>query len=125
MCVEHEDMDTFWSDPAASFDFYRLALHFAPVDAVHIMCEGRLCASGSRDRTIGIWDLSSLKEPSDTRATKDSFRNFLDGHKVNSVVHITYISNRLSESLIKVGMPPMPVVYVTAYGMVKIVVFVT
>lgn len=76
-------MDRFWSDAETSFDFYQLSCHIAPVDAVHIMCGGRLCASGSRDRTIGICDLSSLRDHSDVGATKNAFRHFLDGHKVN------------------------------------------
>ena len=83
VCIQHEDMDRFWSDPFTSLDFYRLKdQHFAPVDAVHIMAEGRLCISGSRDRTLGVWNLEDLVHPDDAGDVKKSFRQSLDGHKV-------------------------------------------
>ncbi|KAK3755305.1 hypothetical protein QZH41_014611 [Actinostola sp. cb2023] len=78
VCVDHEDMDRFWQNPESNFDFFQLKKHFAPVDAAIVMAGGRLCASGSRDRSIGIWDLSSLKEKGDEDR---ALVNHLDGHR--------------------------------------------
>jgi len=73
-------MDRFWQNPESNFDFFQLKKHFAPVDAAIVMAGGRLCASGSRDRSIGIWDLSSLKEKGDEDR---ALVNHLDGHRVH------------------------------------------
>ncbi|KAJ7386399.1 F-box/WD repeat-containing protein 9 [Desmophyllum pertusum] len=82
ICVQHEDMDKFWRDPDSSLDFYELKdQHFATVDAVHVMKSGDLCISGSRDRSVGVWSLNALADPSEAGYTKKSFRQSLDGHK--------------------------------------------
>ncbi|XP_048589379.1 F-box/WD repeat-containing protein 9 isoform X2 [Nematostella vectensis] len=70
-------MDKFWRNPGEDLQFFQLKQHFAPVDAVLIMAGGRLCVSGSRDRSIGIWDLTKLTEEEPQKAFKQS----LDGHK--------------------------------------------
>ena len=36
--------------------------HYAPVDDVHIMSCGRMCVSGSRDRTAILWHLDTFLE---------------------------------------------------------------
>ena len=85
MCVQHEDLDKFWYDPDSSLDFYQLKdQHFAAVDAVHIMKSANLCISGSRDRTVGVWSLSSLADPNEPGYAKKSFRQALDSHKVSN-----------------------------------------
>ncbi|XP_020906927.1 F-box/WD repeat-containing protein 9 [Exaiptasia diaphana] len=78
ICVDHEDMDRFWQDPEQNFDFFQLKKHFAPVDAAIVMAGGKLCVSGSRDRSVGVWDLSLLKDKGDEDR---ALVNHLDGHK--------------------------------------------
>lgn len=72
-------MDKFWKNPSEDFDFYQLKKHFAPVDSAIVMAGGRLCVSGSRDRSVGVWDLTSLKRQGDEN---DALIHHLDGHKV-------------------------------------------
>lgn len=82
ICVQHEDMDAFWQDPVASLDFYELKdQHFATVDTVHVMRGGELCISGSRDRSVGVWNLNALSVPDEAGYGKKSFKQALDGHK--------------------------------------------
>lgn len=82
ICVQHEDMDEFWSDPDSTLDFYELKdQHFATVDAVHIMKGGDLCISGSRDRAVGVWSLNALTDPTEAGYSKKSFKQTLDGHR--------------------------------------------
>lgn len=83
LCVQQEDLDNFWQHPNSSLDFYQLKdQHFAAVDTVHIMESADLCISGSRDRTVGIWSLSALNDPTEQGYTKKSFKQSLDGHRV-------------------------------------------
>ena len=83
ICVQHEDMDNFWHNPESTLDFYELKdQHFATVDAVHVMKDGDLCISGSRDRSVGVWSLNALTDPNEEGYSKKSFRQALDGHKV-------------------------------------------
>ena len=76
-------MDAFWQDPVVSLDFYELKdQHFATVDTVHVMRGGELCISGSRDRSVGVWNLNALSVPDEAGYGKKSFKQALDGHKV-------------------------------------------
>ncbi|XP_074611299.1 F-box/WD repeat-containing protein 9-like [Acropora palmata] len=82
LCVQHEDLDNFWQHPNSTLDFYQLKdQHFAAVDTVHVMESAGMCISGSRDRTVGIWSLSALSDPTEPGYTKKSFKQSLDGHR--------------------------------------------
>ncbi|XP_035659868.1 F-box/WD repeat-containing protein 9-like [Branchiostoma floridae] len=59
-CMEREETDRLWSDPKENIHHFTLDGHFATVDAVHLIQNGTMCVSGSRDRTAKIWDLSKL-----------------------------------------------------------------
>lgn len=61
-------------------DFFSLKQHFGPVDTVHLFAEGQMCASGSRDRSIAVWNLTNLRSQEDD---KKAFKCSLDGHRVN------------------------------------------
>ena len=73
-------MDKFWQDPENNFDFYQLKKHFAPVDTAIVMDNGRLCVSGSRDRSVAVWNLTVLKDKEDE---DKALLHHLDGHKVS------------------------------------------
>lgn len=81
-------MDRFWQDPEQNFDSFQLKKHFAPVDAAIVMAGGKLCVSGSRDRSVGVWDLSSLKDKGDE---DNALVNHLDGHKVCHIILLVNI----------------------------------
>ncbi|UYV65619.1 FBXW9 [Cordylochernes scorpioides] len=60
-CIEREDHYEAWSDPGARMkNIFLPHAHFAVVDVVHLLEEGRICASGSRDHSLKIWDISRL-----------------------------------------------------------------
>ncbi|XP_062593768.1 uncharacterized protein LOC134255270 [Saccostrea cucullata] len=69
-CAEREESYRIWSNPDQTCHhfFYREGI-FAPVDAVHLMNNGTILASGSRDRYLNILDLTKYS-PDDSASVK-------------------------------------------------------
>ena len=81
--LAYDDVHTFWSRK----DKWQLTMkalngHFAAVDAVHIMPEGSLCVSGSRDRSAKVWDITNFISGDEVQEIESVCE--LDGHKVRS-----------------------------------------
>ncbi|XP_077861586.1 F-box/WD repeat-containing protein 9-like, partial [Saccoglossus kowalevskii] len=55
--------------------------YFASVDAVHLMQDGDICLSGSRDRSVAIWDLRKLDNWSPSQSTSKVKVKTLENHK--------------------------------------------
>ncbi|PSN30204.1 hypothetical protein C0J52_21036 [Blattella germanica] len=64
-CVCIEDQYEMWHRKEMTMrPILRKDIHYASVDAIHLMKNGMLCISGSRDRSILVWDLSNALEGS-------------------------------------------------------------
>lgn len=60
-CVCIEDQHEFWNRKDVKMEaILRKDVHYAAVDGIHLMNSGMLCVSGSRDRSIVVWDLSDV-----------------------------------------------------------------
>lgn len=60
VCLCYEDIDKYWKSRKKNkikLLHCKMGSHFAPVDDVHIMPDGRFCITGSRDRSVILWDL--------------------------------------------------------------------
>lgn len=72
-CIVREECFRVWSKPDTTCHhfFYKEAI-FAPVDAVHLMNNGTILASGSRDRYLNVLDLSKYNpdDPASIKAMK-------------------------------------------------------
>ncbi|KAL5020928.1 hypothetical protein ScPMuIL_000083 [Solemya velum] len=70
-CIQREEKYKIWTNVETSMDHftYNEGL-FAPVDAVHLMQNGQLLASGSRDRYLTLLDLTKYN-PNDPDSKKE------------------------------------------------------
>lgn len=72
-CIDREECFRVWSKPDTTCHhfFYKEAI-FAPVDAVHLMNNGTILASGSRDRYLNVLDLTKYNpdDPDSIKAMK-------------------------------------------------------
>nr|XP_022313045.1 uncharacterized protein LOC111118050 [Crassostrea virginica] len=69
-CIDREESYRVWTSPETTCHhfFYKEGI-FAPVDVVHLMNNGTLLASGSRDRYLNILDLTKY-DPDDPASVK-------------------------------------------------------
>ncbi|XP_069700285.1 F-box/WD repeat-containing protein 9-like isoform X4 [Periplaneta americana] len=77
-CVCIEDQYEFWQRKDANMrSILRNDIHYASVDAIHLMDSGLVCVSGSRDRSIVVWDLTKAH----SGGTDISYHITADAHK--------------------------------------------
>ncbi|KAL3869197.1 hypothetical protein ACJMK2_041907 [Sinanodonta woodiana] len=70
-CMEREEFCRVWSDPETQTHSFMLKEgFFAAVDVVHVMKDGKLLASGSRDRYLNLFDLDKF-DPEKPDCLKD------------------------------------------------------
>ncbi|XP_077981974.1 F-box/WD repeat-containing protein 9-like [Glandiceps talaboti] len=80
-CIEREDTYRLWSQHDTKMENFSLnSGHFAAIDSVHLMQGGDICISGSRDRTISIWDLRKLDTLAPNEPTLNAKVKSLEKH---------------------------------------------
>ncbi|XP_070563061.1 F-box/WD repeat-containing protein 9-like [Ptychodera flava] len=80
-CIDREEAYNQWSDYQNRMEHFSLTLgHFAAIDAVHLMQGGDICFSGSRDRTVSLWDLRKLDSWTPNQSTSKVKVKSLDTH---------------------------------------------
>ncbi|XP_795417.3 F-box/WD repeat-containing protein 9 [Strongylocentrotus purpuratus] len=81
-CIEREETHQRWARQETSMDHFSLTMaHIAAIDCVHLMNNGELCATGSRDRTFQMWDLSKLDANNPEKSVKDARTKDVKAHK--------------------------------------------
>ncbi|CAH1772302.1 unnamed protein product, partial [Owenia fusiformis] len=81
-CIEREEKFELWCEPEETMDHftYREEI-FAPVDAVHLMKNGQLLASGSRDRYLNLIDVTKLESGDPVSVKASKVESLMDAHK--------------------------------------------
>eukprot|EP00795_Rhopilema_esculentum_P005276 gene5276-426_t len=63
----YDDVDNFWrSKGGLKLNCKKLLGHSAPVDAVHVMPGKKFAVSGSRDRSVVVWDIEKFSFEDET-----------------------------------------------------------
>lgn len=93
-----DDINNFWMQPVKwSLDHKQVYGHSAPIDAVHIMPGSKFALSGSRDRTVAVWDIENFAHGEDkVKEIKEVIS--LAGHKV---CNFLFVKCRLEQSRIE------------------------
>ncbi|XP_062508929.1 F-box/WD repeat-containing protein 9-like isoform X2 [Corticium candelabrum] len=83
-CVEREDAINLWgSTEVMENSCYHLLGHYAPIDCVKLLSgKGKqLCLSGSRDRSVNVWDLDLISRNENFKGNNQAVIATCAGHK--------------------------------------------
>ncbi|XP_071799264.1 F-box/WD repeat-containing protein 9-like [Asterias amurensis] len=91
-CMEREEQWHLWT-ATQDMEYFSLTNgHFGEIDTVHLMQNGEICVSGSRDRSFCVWDLRRLDQTNQEKSIKAAQVKSTDGHK-GWVWHVTSKDN--------------------------------
>ncbi|XP_054764212.2 F-box/WD repeat-containing protein 9-like [Lytechinus pictus] len=94
-CIDREETHHRWAKQETNMEHFSLNMaHIAAIDCVHLMNNGELCATGSRDRTFQMWDLRKLDSNDPEKSVKDARTKDVKAHK-GWVWDITSLDNLL------------------------------
>nr|XP_054765105.1 uncharacterized protein LOC129271872 [Lytechinus pictus] len=81
-CIDREETHHRWAKQETNMEHFSLNMaHIAAIDCVHLMNNGELCATGSRDRTFQMWDLRKLDSNDPEKSVKDARTKDVKAHK--------------------------------------------
>lgn len=80
-CIQREEQYKLWSNWETWMNYFCISgAHYATVDVVHFLEGSRLFVSGSRDRSLKLWDVSKFDS---TQASSD-FRSCLSEIRIDA-----------------------------------------
>ncbi|PIK47304.1 putative F-box/WD repeat-containing protein 9 [Apostichopus japonicus] len=96
-CIQREEFHNLWTNTETVEHFTLTEAHYAAVDCVHLTEGGRYCYSGSRDRSIQMWDLAKLDAENREESINASKVASAIAHK-GWIWHISSNKNKLCSS---------------------------